>query len=102
VAYTASKAGLTGVTRAIAGELAPFDIRVNAVCPGVIDTPMTHVHADSMPDPTGHYMELKGRQPMNRLASARDCALTALFLASDDSSFITGAAIPVDGGRHAT
>ncbi len=101
VSYTASKAGMTGVTKAIAMELAPFNVRVNAICPGVIDTPMTYAHADTMPEPAEHYEALKKRQPMNRLASARDCALAALFLASEDSSFITGAAIPVDGGRHA-
>lgn len=102
VSYTASKAGMTGVTKAIAVELAPFNVRVNAICPGVIDTPMTYAHAETMPDPAAHYEALKGRQPMNRLASARDCALAVLFLAAEDSSFITGAAIPVDGGRHAT
>jgi NAD(P)-dependent dehydrogenase (short-subunit alcohol dehydrogenase family) len=102
VAYTASKAGMTGVTKAIAVELAPHNVRVNAICPGVIDTPMTYQHADTMENSAEHYEALKHRQPMNRLASARDCALAALFLASADSSFITGAAIPVDGGRHAT
>ncbi|PZP66479.1 MAG: SDR family NAD(P)-dependent oxidoreductase [Methylorubrum populi] len=100
VAYTASKAGMTGVTRALAVELAPFNVRVNAVCPGVIDTPMTWEHAEAQPDPAAHYTMLRARQPMNRLASARDCALAVLFLASPDSAFITGAALPVDGGRH--
>jgi 3-oxoacyl-[acyl-carrier protein] reductase len=102
VAYTASKAGMTGVTKALAVELAPHNVRVNAICPGVIDTPMTYQHADVQTDPERHYEMLMRRQPMNRLASARDCALAALFLASAESSFITGAALPVDGGRHAT
>jgi 3-oxoacyl-[acyl-carrier protein] reductase len=101
VAYTASKAGMTGVTRALAAELAPYNVRVNAVCPGVIDTPMTYEHADAQPDPAAHYDMLKRRQPMNRLASARDCALATLFLAEPASSFITGAFLPVDGGRQA-
>lgn len=101
VAYTASKAGMTGVTRALAIELAPYNVRVNAVCPGVIDTPMTYEHADAQSDPAAHYDALKRRQPMNRLASARDCALATLFLAEPASSFITGAFLPVDGGRQA-
>ncbi|MBN3812509.1 SDR family NAD(P)-dependent oxidoreductase [Paraburkholderia sp. Ac-20347] len=101
VAYTASKAGMTGVTRALAAELAPFGVRVNAVCPGVIDTPMTYAHADIQADPATHYEMLKRRQPMNRMASARDCALATLFLAEPASSFITGVFLPVDGGRQA-
>ena len=101
VAYTASKAGMTGVTRALAAELAPYNVRVNAVCPGVVDTPMTHEHADAQADPAAHYEMLRNRQPMNRLASARDCALATLFLAEPASSFITGVFLPVDGGRQA-
>jgi 3-oxoacyl-[acyl-carrier protein] reductase len=54
VASTASKAGITGVTRALAAEFAPYNVRVNALCPGVIDTPMTHAHADTQPDPAPH------------------------------------------------
>lgn len=102
VSYTASKAGLTGMTRAVAVELAPANVRVNAVCPGVVDSPMTRDYWDKSATAEADYAALRQRQPMNRLASPRDCALAALFLASADSSFITGVALPVDGGRHAT
>lgn len=101
VAYTASKGGMTAMTRSLAVELAPFGVRVNAVSPGVIDTPMTHDHVKTMEDPEARYEVLLKRQPMGRMASARDVALATLFFASDESSFITGANLPVDGGRHA-
>jgi NAD(P)-dependent dehydrogenase (short-subunit alcohol dehydrogenase family) len=101
VAYTASKGGIVAVTRALAIEFAPFDVRVNAVSPTVVDTPMTHDHIATTPDLDARYDVLLARQPMGRMASARDVALAALFLASDDAGFITGANIPVDGGRHA-
>jgi 3-oxoacyl-[acyl-carrier protein] reductase len=101
VAYTASKGGMTAMTRSLAVELAPFDVRVNAISPGVIDTPMTHDHVQTMDDPDARYDVLLKRQPMCRMASPRDVALASLFLASDESGFITGANLPVDGGRHA-
>lgn len=53
-------------------------------------------------DPQARYAELRSRQPMGRLASARDVALAALFLASDESAYVTGVFLPVDGGRHLT
>ena len=92
---------MTAMTRSLAVELAPFDVRVNAISPGVIDTPMTHDHVQTMDDPDARYDVLLKRQPMCRMASPRDVALAALFLASDESGFITGANLPVDGGRHA-
>jgi 3-oxoacyl-[acyl-carrier protein] reductase len=101
VAYTASKGGVTAMTRALAVELAPANIRVNAICPAVVDSPMTHEHVATFADPDARYRELLARHPMGRLASVRDVALAALFLASPDSSYITGVAFPVDGGRHA-
>lgn len=102
VAYTASKGGLTAMTRALAVELAPSGVRVNAVSPSVVDSPMTHDHVRTRPDSAAHHQELVRRQPMGRMASPRDVAVATLFLASDESAFITGANIPVDGGRHAT
>jgi NAD(P)-dependent dehydrogenase (short-subunit alcohol dehydrogenase family) len=101
VAYTASKGGVTAMTRALAIELASANIRVNAICPAVVDSPMTHDHVATFADPDGRYEELLARHPMRRLASPRDVALAALFLASQDSSYITGVTLPVDGGRHA-
>jgi 3-oxoacyl-[acyl-carrier protein] reductase len=89
------------MTRALAMELAPANVRVNAISPAVVDSPMTHDHVATSADPDARYEELIARHPMRRLASPRDIALAALFLASQDSSYITGAVLPVDGGRHA-
>lgn len=82
-------------------ELAPHSIRVNTISPTVIDTPMTHDHVHTLEDQEARYDVLLARQPMNRMASARDVALAALYLASDDSAYVTGINLPVDGGRSA-
>ncbi|HUY49397.1 MAG TPA: SDR family oxidoreductase [Streptosporangiaceae bacterium] len=75
VAYTASKGGLTAMTRALAIELAPSEVRVNAVSPSVVDSPMTHNYVRTRPDAATHYQELLLRQPMGRMACPRDVAL---------------------------
>jgi 3-oxoacyl-[acyl-carrier protein] reductase len=76
----------------MAVELAPYQVRVNAVCPVAADTPMLAQFG------SGDHTTAKAT-PMGRLATAEDVAAMALFLASDDSSFVTGLALPVDGGR---
>jgi NAD(P)-dependent dehydrogenase (short-subunit alcohol dehydrogenase family) len=86
-AYAASKGGVVNLTRALAAELAPA-IRVNSVCPGMVDTPMTAGLARDV-----------GRYAMNRIADSLEIAQTILFLTSAESSFVTGAALAVDGGR---
>ncbi len=92
VSYAASKAAVLGITRATARELGRFGIRVNAICPGVIDTPMTRGVPDPMLKP------LLRATPLGRKGQPSDIASTALFLASDDSSFITGQWISPNGG----
>jgi len=92
VSYAASKAAVLGITRATAAELGRFGIRVNAICPGVIDTPMTAGVPDPMLKP------LLKRTPLGRKGQPDDIASTALFLASDDSGFITGQWISPNGG----
>jgi len=92
VSYAASKAAVLGITRATARELGRFQIRVNAICPGVIETPMTA----GIPDPM--LAPLKKATPLRRTGTPGDIASTALFLASDDSSFITGQWISPNGG----
>ena len=93
--YSASKGGVLAMTRAAAVEYGDRNIRVNALCPGTIETPMTA----SAPERV--LASLKARIPMGRLGKPEEMAPIALFLACDDSSFITGQSIIADGGRIA-
>jgi 3-oxoacyl-[acyl-carrier protein] reductase len=94
-AYCASKAGLVGLTKALATEWAPLNIRVNCISPGYIRTPM-----DIEDRVTGDYSDsdIVGRTPLGRYGTVEEVAQLALFLASDASSYITGANMVVDGG----
>jgi NAD(P)-dependent dehydrogenase (short-subunit alcohol dehydrogenase family) len=92
--YNASKAGVVALTRQMAVELAPHGIRVNCVCPGVIDTPMLRLMDD--PEAGGRY--LRDSVPLGRLGTADEIARVIAFLSSGESSYITGAALPIDGG----
>jgi glucose 1-dehydrogenase len=92
--YVSSKGGLRMLTRAMAIDLAPYGIRVNAVGPGVIDTPMT-ARSLSTPDVREWMM---ANIPLKRVGQPRDVANVALFLASDESSYMTGSIVFVDGG----
>lgn len=95
VAYCASKAGVVNLTRCLAVDHAQENIRANCVCPGVIGTPP--VLRWLVPD-DAQQERLGGLHPLGRLGRPDEVAAVALFLASDDSSFVTGAAVPVDGG----
>jgi len=91
--YTASKAGLLGLTRAAAKELGPHGITVNAVCPGLIDTELTREHA------TPEQLAVHARSfPVQRLGTAAEVAELICFLASERAGYITGAAIDINGG----
>ncbi len=92
VHYAASKAAVLGITRASARELGPFDIRVNAICPGVIDTPMTAGVPEAAIEP------LIQATPLRRTGRPADIAMAALYLASDESSFVTGQWLSPNGG----
>jgi NAD(P)-dependent dehydrogenase (short-subunit alcohol dehydrogenase family) len=94
IAYTSSKGGVLAMTREIAVEYARRGIRANALCPGPIDTPLL---AELLSDPARRERRLV-HIPMGRLGRPDELAKAALFLASDDSSFMTGAALVVDGG----
>ena len=88
-------------TRALALDLAPKGIRANCVCPGIIDTPFTRAFIDAAPDPAGVTREYEAAAPLGRMGTAEEVANAALFLASDEASFITGSALIVDGGTTA-
>lgn len=100
VAYSASKAAVAGITRTLAVELAPENIRVNAVVPGAIDTAMPRSFLANFPEEA--HEEIKktfvARQLIKRLGTAEEVASAVAFLASADASFLTGHILPVDGG----
>lgn len=100
-AYAASKAGIVGFTRALALECAPMGIRVNAVSPGTIDTPLLQEFFDSFEDPAQARREYLKFHPIGRFGTPRDIGKLVSFLASDDASFITGAEFVADGGMTA-
>jgi NAD(P)-dependent dehydrogenase (short-subunit alcohol dehydrogenase family) len=94
IAYTASKGGVLSMTRELAVEYARQGIRANALCPGPIETPLL---TELLSDPARRARRMV-HIPMGRLGRAEELAKAALFLASDDASFMTGAALVVDGG----
>ncbi len=97
-AYDASKGGVLMLTRAMALDFAKSGIRVNCICPGAIETPMLKASLDTAPDPKAARQSLTGKHPLRRTGTPDEIAQAALFLATDASSFVTGAVIPVDGG----
>jgi 3alpha(or 20beta)-hydroxysteroid dehydrogenase len=96
--YAATKFAVTGITKCSAIELGPHGIRVNSIHPGVIATPMVR----NAPESTQRRLDvLMARQPISRAGTAEEIAKLALFLASDDSSYCTGAEFVIDGGHLA-
>ena len=98
LAYAASKAAVAGFTRALAIDHVKQKIRVNCVCPGTVDTPSLGDRINAFADPAQARRDFINRQPMGRLATAEEIAETFVYLVSDESSFMTGQAIFVDGG----
>jgi 3-oxoacyl-[acyl-carrier protein] reductase len=92
--YVASKAGLIGLTKAIAVEISSRNITVNAVAPGFVESPMTDVLSAEVKE------ELKKRIPLGRMGTPRDVAAAIVFLASDEAAYITGHVLDVNGGMY--
>jgi NAD(P)-dependent dehydrogenase (short-subunit alcohol dehydrogenase family) len=100
-AYTAMKSGVLGLTKAIAIDYALDGIRCNCVCPGDMETPMIEQYFDGTDDPVAARAEMEGAYPGKRIAHPREVAMAAVFLVSDESSFVNGTPILVDGGLTA-
>ena len=100
--YAATKAGILGLTRALAVEGAAHGVRVNAVLPGAVDTPMVRDFVAAQADPAAMLKRLEAQHPLGRLCRPEEVAAAVQFLVSDAASFITGVALPVDGGLLAS
>ena len=98
IPYACSKAGMVALTRNLALELAPRHIRVNAICPGYIDTRLWEEYLRNSPDPTALAAQTTALHPLGRRGMPADVSEAALFLASEASAFITGTDLVVDGG----
>jgi 2-keto-3-deoxy-L-fuconate dehydrogenase len=98
-AYGASKAALIGLTKAVARDVIGTGVRVNALCPGTTASPSLEERMQSTDDPEATRRAFVARQPMGRLGSLEEMAAAALYLASDESAFMTGQLLVVDGGQ---
>jgi 2-keto-3-deoxy-L-fuconate dehydrogenase len=96
--YGASKAAVIGLTKSIAIDYVKRGIRCNAVCPGTVDTPSLGDRINAFPDPAKARADFIARQPMGRLGVAEEIAELCVYLASDDSVFMTGQTVIIDGG----
>jgi len=96
-AYAATKGGIVAMTKSIALDLAPYGVRVNALCPGWIDTPLVEDWFQMQPDPEAARQYIYSVHPLGRIGTIYECGEAAAFLLSERASFITGIALEVDG-----
>lgn len=96
--YSASKGGITLLTRSLALRYAKFNIRVNCICPGTIITDLNRDRIEKAPDPDKALKNILLEYPLGRLGTPMDVAYAALYLASDEAQWVTGIGLPVDGG----
>jgi len=97
--YPVAKHGLLGLTRALGVQYAAENIRVNAIAPGYVETPIAQAYWNSFPDPEAERRRACDLHPPKRIGRPEEVAMTALFLASDEAPFINAACIVIDGGR---
>ena len=96
--YAATKAGVIGLTKAVAIDFVGDGIRCNAICPGTVDTPSLGERLAALPDPAHARKQFESRQPMLRFGQPEEVAELAVYLASDEAAFVTGATYVIDGG----
>ena len=97
-AYSATKGGIIAMTRGMALDFAKDGIRVNCICPGWVETPLVEDWFGQQADPQASKKYIHGRHPLGRIATPEEVGNAVVFLCSEESSFITGVALPVDGG----
>jgi len=97
-AYCASKGAVVLLTKAMAIDCGPLGIRVNCVCPGDTDTPMLKAEAEQLGEAAADFLAAAARRPLGRIGAPEEIARAILFLASEGGSYVSGAALPVDGG----
>jgi len=97
-AYSASKAAVVGLTKSISADFASSGIRCNAICPAMIDTPSLEERIEATPEPSATRALFVSRHPVGRLGSPEEVAALAAYLAADESAFMTGATLVLDGG----
>ena len=98
-AYGAAKAAVIGLTKAVARDFIASGVRCNALCPGTTDSPSLQGRIDATDDPGATRRAFIARQPMGRLGTVEEMAASAVFLASDEAAFMTGAVLVIDGGQ---
>ncbi len=96
--YGTTKAAVIGLTKSVAADYVAHGIRCNAICPGTVDTPSLQQRINANPDPEAARQAFVARQPMGRLATPEEIAPLVVYLASEESKFVTGQAYAVDGG----
>jgi len=101
LAYTTTKFAVVGLTKAMALDHALDGIRVNCICPGRVETPFVKARLEEYPDPEKAYREMAATQALGRMARPEEIAAAALYLASDEASFVTGTDFIIDGGWSA-
>jgi len=101
IAYCVSKSAVVGLTRSMALDHALDGVRVNCICPGRVETPFVKARLREYPDPEVAYREMTASQPVGRMGRPEEIAAAALYLASDEAAFVTGAAFTIDGGWSA-
>jgi len=101
-AYSASKSALLSLTRTAALEHARHGLRINAVCPGIVDTPLLRKHVESLPDPAAASAAMRGLMPTGAMTRPEEVAALIRFLATEEASGLSGSAVVVDGGLTTT